>query len=326
LHIAFPCFGAVRMPGLRQCGLALAMATLLSVGMAGCTSLPQDPDERLEQLETNDPLEPLNRHIFAVNQAIDVIILRPIAVVYRDVMPEFGKRVVHNFVTNLRLPFTTINDLLQGQWNRAGVAAKRFVVNSTVGVAGLFDVATDNGLPYHEEDFGQTLASWGIGEGPYLVLPLLGPSNFRDAIGLGVQLVSDPVNIAANVTDHDELLWARAGIEAVDSRYQLLGVLGDLEQQSLDYYAALRSLYRQRRADAIRNGNESDTDGLRPGIAAFRSPPADPAWDLRVRDGEDGPLLAAVPAAPQELTQDGAEMIRAAVNEAVGPALPMPRP
>lgn len=230
------------------------LATSLLVGAVGCTSLPEDPEERRERLEANDPLEPLNRQIFAVNQALDVVLLRPVAVVYRDVVPEGGKRVVNNFVSNLRLPFTVINDVLQGQWDRAGSGTVRFVLNSTFGIGGLFDMATPRGYPHHDEDFGQTLATWGVGDGPYLVLPLVGPSNFRDTVGLGVQYFGDPVSVAVRATDYEDWLWARTGLEVVNTRYQFLGPLDDLEKNSLDFYASMRSLYRQRRTDAIANG------------------------------------------------------------------------
>lgn len=248
-------------------------ALFLAASLSGCALFISDPEERAEVIEINDPLEGVNRHIFAVNLALDTFVLRPVSVVYREFVPEPGQDMVRNFVQNLKLPFTAINDLLQGETDRAETAISRFLVNTTAGVGGLFDAATGLGLEYHEEDFGQTLAVHGSEEGPYLMLPIFGPSNLRDAIGLVVQYFTDPVGIAADEAGADSFGFVRGGMEAVDTRARNLETFDTLQQQSLDFYAAIRSLYRQRRAAEIRNFEEDALPGRpfvnnRPGAAA----------------------------------------------------------
>jgi phospholipid-binding lipoprotein MlaA len=210
--------------------------------LAGCASTAGD--------DANDPLEPLNRHIFAVNQAVDVVLLRPLAVTYRDLVPEPIKTAVNNFLNYLKSPVILANDLLQGDWVRAGQTVERFVNNSLT--LGLGDVMAPR-VPFHDEDFGQTLAVWGAAEGPYLVLPLLGPSNPRDAIGLAVDWFIDPVYWIAANNDWEGFTYGRTAARMVTARVETLKITDDLERTSLDYYAAIRSLYRQRRADEIRN-------------------------------------------------------------------------
>lgn len=231
----------------------IVCVAVLAASLSGCALFISDPEERAEVIETNDPIEGVNRHIFAVNLALDTFILRPVSVVYREFMPDPGKDMVRNFVHNLKLPFTAINDLLQGEPDRAETAMSRFLVNSTMGVGGLFDAATGLGLDYHEEDFGQTLAVHGSEEGPYLMLPIFGPSNLRDAIGLVVQYFADPVGIVADEAGADDFGLITGGMEAVDSRHRYAESFDTLQRQSLDFYAAVRSLYRQRRAAEIKN-------------------------------------------------------------------------
>jgi phospholipid-binding lipoprotein MlaA len=134
--------------------------------------------------DDNDPLEGLNRGIFEFNRVVDGVLIKPAAQIYRGVLPQQAQDSVRSFLRNLRSPVILANDVLQGDMDRAGSTIGRFLVNTTLGIGGLFDVASELGMPFHDEDFGQTLAVWGVGEGPYLVLPLLGPSNPRDAVGL----------------------------------------------------------------------------------------------------------------------------------------------
>ena len=143
-----------------------------------------DPEARAAYLEASDPLEPLNRAIFSFNLTLDKAILRPIATVYNAALPDPVRDGVRNFLNNLRTPIILANDVLRGEIGRAGDTVGRFLLNSTLGVGGLFDIASELGFDFHNEDFGQTLAVWGIGEGPYLMLPIFGPSNPRDAVGL----------------------------------------------------------------------------------------------------------------------------------------------
>lgn len=231
----------------RHAALAFALTAL-----AGCASLPDDPYERAEALAVNDPIEPANRMMFAINEFVDIFALRPIAVLYRDFVPDPGKQIVFNFVRNITLPLTIVNDGLQGEWDRAEVASKRFFVNTIAGFGGLADVATDVGLPHHQEDFGQTLATYQISPGPYLVLPLLGPSSTRHAFGRLVDFAIDPMTYVIALGTIESSIGTR-GLSIVDQRYRLLGPLDDVKRTSLDHYAAIRSLYRQRRASEIRN-------------------------------------------------------------------------
>ena len=230
-------------------GLAIAAALLSAVG---CTNLPEDPADRAEVLAANDPFEPANRMMFAINEAVDTFALRPAAVVYRDFMPDPGKELVYNFVRNLTLPLTIVNSGLQGDWDRADIAAKRLFVNTIAGLGGVVDAATGLGLPHHEEDFGQTLAVYQVHSGPYLVLPLIGPSSGRHAVGRIVDFALDPLTyLLASAPPISSI--SNRGLSIVDTRYRLLGPLDDLKKTSLDYYAAIRSLYRQRRSNSIRN-------------------------------------------------------------------------
>lgn len=218
-----------------------------------------DYEEELE--DDNDPLEIPNRFIFAFNQTLDVAIIRPIAVLYRDLVPEYLRQRVHLFLRNLSEPVTLANDLLQGDLDRAGTTADRFLLNSTGGVLGFWDVATDLGHPYHKEDFGQTLGVHGVGEGPYLVLPLLGPSNLRDATGKVVDIFLDPFFYIARETDKEEWQLYRFLLDGLDFRTRNLETLDEIERDALDFYARLRSLYRQKREAEIRNDVDALADG-----------------------------------------------------------------
>ncbi|CAN0593570.1 unnamed protein product, partial [Ectocarpus sp. 12 AP-2014] len=183
---------------------------------------------------------------------------------YRFVLPEEVRDSVRNFMRNISSPVILANDLLQGEWDRAEATTTRFFVNTTIGLAGLFDVADDMGYEYHDEDFGQTLATYGAGEGMYLVLPFLGPSNIRDGAGLVVDSFLDPLTYVLS----SEAAIARRGISAVDTRSRNIEVVEDLKRDSIDYYARIRSLYRQRRESEISNGVEED-DFLRPGLTSL---------------------------------------------------------
>lgn len=230
---------------------------VLSLGLvSGCATAP-DPTDReaeVEYQQINDPGEPTNRAVFAVNQVLDKGVLKPAAGMYRDLVPPAVRTGVGNALNNLRSPVIFFNDVLQGEMRRAGVTFMRFVINTTIGIGGLGDPASDMGFPYHSEDFGQTLAAWGIGEGPFVMLPVFGPSNPRDAVGLVVDFLVDPINMWATNTDRDYIIYARGATRAVDERARNYDLLEDLERSSLDFYATIRSLYRQRRTDEIGNG------------------------------------------------------------------------
>jgi phospholipid-binding lipoprotein MlaA len=242
---------------------ATLMAAVAGVCLlaAGCATKPDPTDEAAVQAynEANDPLEPMNRYFFEVNQFLDEILLKPFAGWYHLAMPDPAEDGVRNFLRNLKSPVYLANDLFQGEWDRAGTTAARFVINSTIGIGGIIDVASMMDLKYHEEDFGQTLAVYGAGEGPYLHLPILGPSNPRDATGRLVDYALDPLTWVGYIYDVSYINTARAGLDAIDTRARNLEAIDELKKGSVDFYATVRSLYRQRRNDLIKNGETEQT-------------------------------------------------------------------
>ncbi len=205
--------------------------------------------------EDDDPLEGFNRGVFWVNDTLDRWIFRPIAWTYGKLMPEPIKRGLRNVVRNLKGPIVLINDLLQLEFADASVTTARFLANTTLGLGGLFDVAEDMGLAYQPADFGQTLHAYGVGSGPYIVLPLLGPSTVRDGAGQVVGFFFDPL---IYVLDSSENV-IKAGANALIDRERLLKETDELRKSSLDYYAAVRSLYLQDRAIELRRGEADES-------------------------------------------------------------------
>jgi phospholipid-binding lipoprotein MlaA len=223
--------------------MAVGGAALL---LAGCAS---DVARLGEAGEIADPAEKSNRAVFDANAYLDRNVLKPTASGYKDTLPAGMQRGVHNFLTNLSEPSVAINDVLQGNVARGASTIWRFAVNTTAGGLGIFDIASDLGFEHHDADFGQTLGVWGVGEGPYLTLPLLGPSNARDATGTVVGFVLNPVSLGAAqplVTAGQALNARVANAEALDS----------LERGSVDFYASLRSAYIQRRRALVQDGKE----------------------------------------------------------------------
>lgn len=213
-----------------------------------------------------DPLEGLNRATFEFNYFVDGLILKPVASLYRDLPPPPVRESMDNFLTNLHSPVNFANGVLQGDIDHAGDTLFRFVVNSTVGVLGLFDVA-DNwfNVKGRHEDFGQTLGVWGMDDSAYVVLPLIGPSNTRDSIGRVADFFMDPLRYILLVhNDEEELFLSRTIADGVSARAKTIDVLDDIEQGSVDYYASIRSLYKQRRDYLIQNKNLRD-DQFAPG-------------------------------------------------------------
>ncbi len=241
---------------LGKFALRAGAAAAVAVTLAGCATPPpdDDPDAKAEYAQINDPLEPTNRAVFAFNDRVYRYVFNPIDSGYRAVVPPFGRDRVSDFVDNLKSPLYLGNDLLQGNVKFAGVTLGRFLLNSTFGVLGIMDVATPMGLPGHSSDFGQTLGVWGVGEGPYLVLPLIGPSNPRDATGYAVEWFGDPVDIYLDDHDLQWASWTHTGVNALVTEDDYRDLLDDVRRTSLDYYSAVRSLYRQRRAAEIKNG------------------------------------------------------------------------
>ncbi|MEZ5825903.1 MAG: VacJ family lipoprotein [Geminicoccaceae bacterium] len=204
------------------------------------------------QAPVYDPIEPVNRAIFGFNRVIDGLVLDPAQQIYGYVVPDPAKRGVRNFLANLASPLTFFNDLLQGERERAGVTLGRFMINTTLGVGGIFDFASMVGMDdAHTEDLGQTLGVYGVGSGPYLVLPILGPSSTRDAFGMVVTAIAlDPVTYVLS----DEATLGSRIVSGIDTRYLLDPALDDLERNSLDLYASTRTVYLQKREADIRNG------------------------------------------------------------------------
>jgi len=202
--------------------------------------------------DENDPFETLNRGVFAFNEGFDKHIVKPVAQAYDAVLHDDLKAIVTRVFTNLSMPTVVINDLLQGKLQQTGQDTARFVINSTLGFAGMFDAAVDFGLPANEEDFGQTLGVWGVADGPYLVLPIIGPKNMRDGLGWVVDQFTYPLNYI----DDKTVLWGGYVVDVVDRRANFLPSDKVLEQAAGDdKYLFVREAYRQRRRNLIYDGN-----------------------------------------------------------------------
>jgi phospholipid-binding lipoprotein MlaA len=243
-----------------------AILGLIGLGvLSACAEVPADPLALAAYEEANDPAEPTNRLIFDGNQWVDRNAFQPMARAYSGHVPEDLRRSVRNFSQNLGAPLVLVNDVLQGNMTRAWTITQRFAVNTTVGVAGIIDVASGWELPAHQADFGQTMGVWGVGPGPSVQLPLLGPSNVRDATGTLLGLFGDPVSYVPGV-QIVQRVGAVAG--AVDARARLLPMTDDLERNSVDPYAATRSLHAQYRegfvAEGIAGGDPADESALPP--------------------------------------------------------------
>jgi phospholipid-binding lipoprotein MlaA len=242
----------------------LMLPLVAALSLSACATRPpaSDPDSLAEYKQTNDPLEPTNRVFYAINNGLDTVILKPVAKAYRYVVPGPVRTGIHNMLSNMGTPVQLTNDVLSAKPRRAGDTTMRFLINTTVGVFGIFDWATDWGYPNHDSDFGLTLASWGVPEGPFLFLPVLGPTNPRDASGFGVDILFDPFTWIGgpNDTGLTVLNWTKYGLNAVDARERVLDSIDQIQKTALDPYATFRSLYRQHRQSQIeelRNDNRS---------------------------------------------------------------------
>ncbi|MGI9450597.1 MAG: MlaA family lipoprotein [Geminicoccaceae bacterium] len=211
------------------------------------------------QPSAGDPLENFNRGSFQFNLKLDRYFLRPIAKTYRFITPSFVRTGVSNALDNLRTPVTVANDLLQGEPRRATEGVGRFMFNTILGFGGLIDIGGMVGMPErHDEDFGQTLAAYGVSSGPYLMLPLLGPSNPRDLVGMVVDFAFDPFTFFAPTSAS----LGRRGADVVSFREEHLETVDELERTSIDFYAATRTLAQQLRESEIRNGAPAPLDDL----------------------------------------------------------------
>jgi len=228
---------------------------LLALTLGGCATLSEGAAR-----DPNDPFERTNRAVFDASLAIDKAFTKPIAIAYRGILPMPVRDSVRNFLNNLSTVPIFANDLLQGQVERAGITLARGFVNTTFGIGGLFEVAQDAGLPRHYEDFGQTLAVWGVGEGPYLVIPFIGPATVRDVTGRVVDLFMDPFTYVQWGDEETYIPWVRIGVDNLDLRARNIETLDEIENSSADFYAAVRDLYRLARDNEIRNGEAEVQD------------------------------------------------------------------
>jgi phospholipid-binding lipoprotein MlaA len=212
-----------------------------------------------EAVAQNDPWEHGNRAVFDFDIQLDHAVATPVAKFYRSAVPELARDGIHNALTNLNAPVVFVNDTLQGDGGKATDTLGRFVVNSTVGVAGLIDVASKVGIPYHDNDFGITLGKGGAAEGSYLVLPFVGPKPPRDLVGEGVDIAFDPLTY---MSWNNSTLYViiRGGLGVLDTRAANIDAVQSIERSSIDFYATTRSLYRQNRAAQIHDGKSGNAD------------------------------------------------------------------
>lgn len=243
--------GLVSVLALTAC---LAVPTLASAQEAAPAS-----DIAPSADTSRDPWEGFNRNLFGVHQAIDGAVLEPVARGYRAITPRPLRTGVVNFLRNLRSPVVFANDVLQGEVGRAGNTVGRFAINTTLGIGGIFDPATSMGLDRHEEDFGQTLAVWGVPSGPYLFVPLLGPTTVRDGAGRIIDTAFDPLTWA-DFDDVDTVRAARTVIAGIAQREALIDQIDGFEAQGGDLYVTYRSAYEVSREAAIRNGRSDVQD------------------------------------------------------------------
>ncbi len=282
------------MPRHDTAAKALALSACLL--LAGCATTQRAPSPQ-------DPWEGMNRATFRFNDALDRAVLKPVAKGYREYVPRFAQTGINNFLTNLAYPTTIVNNVLQLKLLDAAGDTARFVINSTLGLAGLFDPATDAGLPRNDEDFGQTLGWWGVKPGPYLVLPLLGPSTLRDTPARAADYYTD----LSNHVDDDEAEIGLNVLSVIDTRARLLPAERALEG-AFDRYALVRNAFLERREFQVRDGDVA----TEPADAGF----SDDELDQLEQDMAEEDAAAAAPAADPEAAAapsgDGEEVVDAA--------------
>lgn len=222
----------------------IVTALLLVAAMSGCATTHNNPV---------DPFEGFNRAVFDFNDGVDRVALKPAAIAYRNILPSFVQTGVGNFFGNLADVWTSVNNLLQGKVERGLNDMLRVAVNSTLGFGGLLDIGSEAGLQKHKVDFGQTLGVWGVKSGPYVVLPLLGPSTLRDTVALPVDFVGNPVTYA----ESSRVRIAASLVRAVDLRASVLDASSLIEDAAIDRYEFIRDAYLQRRESKIRDGESA---------------------------------------------------------------------
>jgi phospholipid-binding lipoprotein MlaA len=249
--------------------LRISLMALLMVTLAACAS--KQPGQPLKTApsadaavsdvaaDNSDPMEALNRGIMHFNEVMDGLFIKPMAHIYLGVVPDVAQKSIKNALANLNAPVVFINSLLQADVSNAGRTLERFVVNSTAGIAGLFDVATPIGIKKeHRKDFGQTLGVWGVGQGPYVMIPVLGPSSARDTVGLVVDVLDDPFTWIFTWQEST----ARDVTRIIVTRADFLPLTERVYRDSLDPYATFRSIYLQHREKVVRDYLKRDAGGM----------------------------------------------------------------
>ena len=268
-------------PGL---SVGLALAGVFSLWAATANAQPADapPTGSTSAKPAYDPWEPMNRFLFRANRRLDKALIRPLALGYKSVLPSPVRTGVRNVINNIGEPLTFVNDVLELRLPNAGRTATRFAVNSTIGVLGVFDVAGTMGAPIHYADFGETLGRYGVPPGPYLYLPILGPSSLRDGAGRIVDVYTGLLNLHDLHVTYGERLAVTA-VDGLDTRAELDGDLAALQRTATDEYASQRSLYLQHRQSLVTNQQTSvqqlpdfDAPTAGPSASPDKPTPADP--------------------------------------------------
>jgi len=224
------------------------LVTSLFVVTFGAQAAPRNAEPVVEVTPIPDPIEPFNRAVFQFNRGVDFLILNPAATACKKILPQFARDSIDSFLSNLASPIYMANELLQWDIKDFDIVLRRFVVNSTLGMGGLIDVAGYHGLPAPApEDFGQTMGKWGADHGIYVVLPVIGSSSLRDGTGFLVDSYADPFNSWARNTDRDWALYTRGGVAAVNKRAKIGESYNDIMQNAVDPYVTFRSIYKQNR-------------------------------------------------------------------------------
>lgn len=238
--------------------LVLSLVLLLATLLSACASTGNQAGDSVGE-PPKDSFEGFNRAMYKFNDTVDGLLLKPAAQGYKAITPAPVRKGISNVFSNLGEPVTIVNDFLQGKFSQGLQDITRFVYNTVFGLFGIFDVATHMDAPKHNEDFGQTLAVWGVGEGPYVVWPFLGPSNVRDSVGMVADWEVDPIY---RIKD-DETFWAVVILKSIDTRARFLGAKDVVaEASSGDPYVFIREAYRQKRIDLIYDGNPPFDDSL----------------------------------------------------------------
>lgn len=295
---------------------AIRVTALLATSLLAACATTRPGDQLAAE---RDPWEKTNRSIYQFNRGLDNAVVKPATKVYRATVLKAAQRGITNFFNNVDEPFSFLNALLQGKVEQAARTFGRFAINTTLGVGGLADHATDMGLPPEPEDFGQTLAVWGVKSGPYVMLPFLGPSTLRDAVGFGVERVSDPYRIGLselNLSTTESL--GVNGLELADTRSYVMDTADPLLQGSADEYATVKSAYLQYRWNLIHDGAPPEDETESPAAPTVETTPdepaAEPAATEAVTPGESTP-------APAE-DADPAKPVPAPAPEKPSPATP----